>query len=222
LEKTVRVKICGVRTRGDLKAAIDAGADAIGLLVGQIYASPDFILPGTAGRIAESLPPFVSPVIVTHLTEPSPILEILRKTHISNVQLHGGSSVDDVAKIRGEIHPSGKIILAVHVIKGEAIPDFEPYIPYINAIVLDSFNKSSGQAGGTGKIHDWKKSAEIVRRTKIPVILAGGLNPQNVAEAIRTVHPFGVDANSGLKDKNRACSKELCSAFVREAKKETK
>jgi phosphoribosylanthranilate isomerase len=212
------VKICGVKTKDDLDAAVEAGADAVGFLVGQIHASSDFILPGTATRLAELLPPYISPVIVTHFVESEPILEILRKTQIFNVQIHGKCSLETLIVIRENIPSTGKIIFAGHFINGELTPDCEPYMPYINAVLLDSCDRSSGRIGGTGKTHDWTKSAEYVRKNKIPVILAGGLNPENVAAAVKQVRPFGVDANSGLKNKDGNCSRELCSAFVKSAK----
>ncbi|HPN84282.1 MAG TPA: phosphoribosylanthranilate isomerase [Victivallales bacterium] len=216
----MRVKVCGIRTDDDLDAAVKAGADAVGLLVGQLHASADFILPGTACRLARILPPFISPIIVTHLIEAGPILDILNKAQIFNVQLHGGSPLKDVAEIRDKIPSSGKIILAVHMINGQAVPDFEPFIPHIDALVMDSYNKNTDQVGGTGKVHDWVKSSELAASSRVPIILAGGLNPSNVAEAVRIVHPYGVDANSGLKDENRNCSAKLCRDFVRNAKSE--
>ncbi len=214
----MRIKICGVTSSKDLKIAVDAGADAVGFLVGQLHASPDFILPSTAARLAKELPPFVAPVIVTHLVDTESIIEMLRKTAISTVQLHGGSTAEDVKKIRNAVPPTCKIILAVHMMAGKKIdPDFHLYTPYVDAFLLDSFNKTGGQVGGTGRVHDWDRSAEIVRESKLPVILAGGLTPENVADAIRKVKPYGVDANSGLKEKDGSRSPELCKAFVANA-----
>ena len=78
---------------------------------------------------------------------------------------------------------------------------------------------TTGQVGGTGQIHDWTLSAQIVRTSQVPVILAGGLNPSNVEEAIRTVNPYGVDANSGLKNPEGGRDHELCKMFVVNARK---
>lgn len=216
-KEIMRVKICGIKSDNDLQAAINAGADAVGLLVGQLYASTDFILPGTALRFSQMLPPYISPVIVTHLVEADTILDIMEKTGINTVQLHGGSDLKEVKKLR-DLLPSAKIIFAIHVKDGEINPSYEDYIPYINAFLLDSYNKNTNQVGGTGKVHDWKKSAEFCASSRLPVIVAGGLNPKNVADAIKTINPYGVDANSGLKDQNRNCSPELCKEFVKNAK----
>ncbi|HRR06733.1 MAG TPA: phosphoribosylanthranilate isomerase, partial [Victivallales bacterium] len=150
----MRVKICGLKTEEDLQVAIKAGADAVGFLVGQLYASTDFILPGTAQRLSKILPPYISPVVVTHLIEADAILDIIKKTEIFNVQLHGGSSLADVKKIRDKLPESAKIIMALHVIDNQIKPEPEDFIPYVNAFLLDSYNKNTKQIGGTGKIHN--------------------------------------------------------------------
>lgn len=215
----MRVKICGIRTEKDVQAVVDADADAAGFLVGQVHPSPDFILPSTAGRLAKRLPPYVSPVLVTHLTEPEAIKELVDKSGINTIQLHGGSSIEEVDVLRKILPWHCKLILTAHVIGDGVEPDFEPYLPFIDAILLDSFNKDTGQYGGTGVPHNWLVSQRIVRNSRKPVILAGGLNPDNVKEAIQAVRPYGVDANSGLRDEKTSgrCPKR-CSAFVVNAK----
>ena len=210
----MRVKICGVRNEADLKAAVKAGADAVGLLVGQLHASPDFILPSTASRLASKLPPYVTPVIVTHLTDPASIMEIVMQTGIASVQLHGGSSVEQVTLLRDLMPLNAKLILAVHV-TGDSSPDFSGFLRLVDAILLDS--RDADRVGGTGYTHNWNISEAIAKSCPLPVILAGGLNPSNVAEAIKKVRPFAVDANSGLKASDGSRSPELCSSFVRNA-----
>ena len=216
----MRIKICGIKTKEDLDAAITADADAVGFLVGQIHSSKDFILPSTAGRLAGQLSPYISPVIVTHLTEAKSIMDILVKAGINTVQLHGGNSVDDIRKLRDLMPLNGKIIFTASV--GERCePDLEDYYPYLDAVLLDTCDKQTGQVGGTGKTHNWDISAAIVKDCHVPVILAGGLTPDNVVEAIATVNPFGVDANSGLKNDDGGRCPEKCRAFVENAKSYT-
>ena len=213
----MRVKICGVRNEADLRAAVKAGADAVGFLVGQLHASPDFIVPSSAGRLASKLPPYVTPVIVTHLTEPSSIMEIVMQTGITTVQLHGGSSVEQVALLRDMMPLNGKLILSVHVTGDSHSPDFTDYLKLVNAILLDSRDYSTDRVGGTGLTHNWNLSVALALACPLPTILAGGLNPANVADAIKKVRPFAVDANSGLKAPDGSRSPELCSSFVRNA-----
>ncbi|MFA6291887.1 MAG: phosphoribosylanthranilate isomerase [Victivallales bacterium] len=215
----MRIKICGIKTDADVEIVVKSGADAAGLLVGQLHTSSDFILPSTASRLAGLLPPFITPVIVTHLVDAASILDIVKKTGVTTLQLHGGNSSEDVRKICDSLPENGKIIFAVHIIKGEMVPSLEAYYPFIDAVLLDSYNMTTGQVGGTGQIHDWALSSRIVRTSPLPVILAGGLNPSNVEEAIRTVKPYGVDANSGLKNSEGGRDSELCKAFVANARK---
>ena len=215
----MRIKICGIKTEADVELVIKSGADAAGLLVGQLHTSTDFILPSTALRLSGLLPPYITPVIVTHLVDAVSILDIVKKTGITTLQLHGGSSSEEVRKICDALPGNGKIIFAVHIIKNEMVPSLEAYYPYIDAVLLDSYNLNTGQVGGTGQIHDWALSAKIVKSSPVPVILAGGLNPSNVEDAIRTVNPYGVDANSGLKNAEGGRDPELCKAFVVNARK---
>lgn len=215
----MRIKICGIKTEADVEIVIKSSADAAGFLVGQLHTSTDFILPSTAKRLAGLLPPFISPVIVTHLPDAVSILDIVKKTGITTLQLHGGSTSEEVRKICDALPGEGKIIYAVHIIKGEMVPSLEEFYPYIDAVLLDSYNLTTGQVGGTGQIHDWNLSSRLVRTLPVPVILAGGLNPSNVEDAIRKVKPYGVDANSGLKNSEGGRDPELCKAFVENARK---
>ncbi|MFA6569579.1 MAG: phosphoribosylanthranilate isomerase [Victivallales bacterium] len=215
----MRIKICGIKTEADVDVVIKSGADAAGFLVGQVHTSTDFILPSTAARLSGTLPPFITPVIVTHLVDAASILDIVKRTGITTLQLHGGSLPEDVRKICDALPGNGKIIFAVHMIKGEIAPSPDEYYPFIDAVLLDSCNMSTGQVGGTGQIHDWALSAQIARTSPVPVILAGGLSPSNVEEAVRTVKPYGVDANSGLKNPEGGRDPELCKAFVVNARR---
>lgn len=214
----MRVKLCGIRQEKDLAAVVAADADAAGFLVGQLHASDDFILPSTAARLASQLPPYIAPVLVTHLRRAADIASLVAKTGIRTVQLHGGVTFDEVRALRDSLPLNSKVILAVHVVDATLDPQPEEFYPLVDAILLDSRDRATGQVGGTGRVHDWHVSADLVGRCPRPVILAGGLNPGNVAQAIRAVRPFAVDANSGLKGEDGARDPEKCRAFVALAK----
>lgn len=194
----MKVKICGIRRIEDALAAANAGADALGFLVGQKHTSPDFLTPEEAKKIVTSLPPFVSSVLVTHLEDSKEVLNLIRDIGVSTVQIHSEMSPDDILLIRRAI-PSLRILKSFHVTSAEVLGYGDPYLPVVDGFVLDSLNLKTGQVGGTGLTHDWNLSASIVKRYSKPVLLAGGLNPDNVEEAIRVVQPFGVDVNSGTK-----------------------
>ena len=214
----MRVKICGIRNETELEIAVNAGADAVGFLVGQRFPSQDFILPEKAARLTALLPPFVTPVLVTHLTDPREILEIVEKTGIITIQLHGGSLPEQLPPLREYLGSTAKLIAALHVgtLPDEVSPLPAPYEPLADAFLLDSHDPVSGKVGGTGKTHNWQNSARITASVRRPVILAGGLAPDNVAEAVRTVRPYAVDANSALRPFGVLDAK-TASAFVRNA-----
>lgn len=214
----MRVKICGIKDNTDFENAISAEPDAMGFLVGQRHKSSDFILPGTAARFAEKIPPYISPVLVTHLTDPEAVCDIVLRSQINTVQLHGGSSLDEVKKLRDISKMSLKLIFAAHIIDDECVPSPEDFYSEIDALLLDSYNKSSGEVGGTGTPHNWNVSSEIVNTCPLPVILAGGLNPDNIEDAVNTVLPYGVDANSGLRGVDSHHSARKCRDFINNAR----
>jgi phosphoribosylanthranilate isomerase len=211
------VKICGMKRVEDALFAAENGANAIGLLVGQIHTSSDFIDPEVAHSIAEALPPSCASVMVTHLTDVARIKELLHIIQPTSIQLHGDSSIEDITQIRIAF-PSLHVIKSIHVTDTSAISEAKKFAPFVDALLLDSVNTESGQIGGTGKTHDWQTSKKIVESVDCNVILAGGLNPQNVAEAIRTVAPFGVDVNSGVKAPNGFKDPIKVAAYIKQAK----
>ena len=213
-----RVKICGIRNEDELSAAVSAGADALGFLVGQVHASAHFILPGTAARLAKALPPYIQPVLVTHLTEPSEIADLVNRTGITTVQLHGGNTPAQVAAIRNKLVDQAKIIVAVHLQQERQIIDLMDYYTVANGILLDSSLPEEGKVGGTGIPCNWDLAAKFAERSVIPVTLAGGLAADNVADAIRKVRPYAVDANSRLKNDSGAVDYEKAIAFCNAAK----
>ena len=198
----IRVKICAIQDEKELETAVCAGADAVGFLVGQRFPSGDFILPERAGRLAAMLPPFVNPVLVTHLTDPQEVIELIDRTMITTVQLHGGSTPEQVQPIREYLDSMGKIIIALHVgdqLPGEELIHASAYEELSDAFLLDTFDPASGKVGGTGKTHNWKVSGDFVRSSGKNVILAGGLSCENLEKALSAVRPFAVDVNSSLR-----------------------
>ena len=215
----IRVKICGLKTEKDVETAASCGADAVGFLVGQQHPSPDFILPCTAERLAAHLPVFVTPVLVTHYTDVDSILELLDLTGITVLQLHGGSTPEEVCRLKEFAGDDVKIIVAAHVYQGCGVKiPLSLYEPYVDAFLFDSFDPQNGKVGGTGLVNDWKAAARSLQETKKDVILAGGLHPGNVEEAVLKVRPCGVDANSRLKDPDGSLNEYLAREFVRKAK----
>jgi len=213
------VKICGIRRHEDALIAAELGADAIGLLVGQRHNSPDFISAAVAREISRTLPPSVEAVLVTHITEVDEIERLLRQSGITAVQLHSEITADSVANLRTRF-PDLRVFKSVHVISAESVRYPEGFSKVVDGFVLDTINVATDQVGGTGNIHDWSISQKIVERfPDIPIILAGGLNSKNVRSAIESVHPFGVDVNSGTKGSDGFKDARKMREFIREAKR---
>jgi len=224
----VTVKICGVRRVADALLAIDAGADEIGLLVGQRHTSGDFISIETAAEIVAACAGRVTPVLVTHVEDPAAVHELAQRAGVSAIQVHSEMSPEAMGRLRelGARDGTGgyRLRKSWHVTGPESLVYGEAYRNVADAFLLDSVNAATGQVGGTGRAHDWSLSREIVERCtrdggrSVPVILAGGLNPDNVAAAVRQVRPAGVDVNSGTKGPDGFKDEARVRALVRAAK----
>jgi phosphoribosylanthranilate isomerase len=144
----------------------------------------------------------------------------LQESEITTVQLHSEIDPNSVESLRGR-HPHLKIFKSVSVISADSVVYPEAFEQLVDGFVLDSINLATDQVGGTGKTHDWSVSREIVMRyPDIPIILAGGLNSENVRSAIESVRPFGVDVNSGTKAANGFKDPRKMEAFIVQAKHE--
>jgi phosphoribosylanthranilate isomerase len=207
----MRVKICGLRRLEDALAAVAAGADAVGCLVGLDYTAPDQVAPSIARGIFEALPPFVARVLVTHRTGLAEVTTLMRESGATVAQLHGDFPLVAVSALR-EALPYAAIVKSVHVTGEDSVAAALAAARVADAILLDT--KTRGRLGGTGATHDWSISARIAGASPKPVILAGGLTPDNVAEAIARVRPAAVDVNSGTKGADGFKDRAKIRAFV--------
>jgi len=183
-----RVKICGITTWDDARLSVDLGASALGF---NFYPpSPRAISPADAWRIIRRLPPFVEAVGVFVNWSPLVVDAMARALRLGSVQLHGGESPAEV----GELGRKHRVIKAISVKQGFRVASLKRY-QSANAILLDGFSR--GLHGGTGRTLDWKLARDGGRYGRI--ILAGGLTPENVTEAIRVARPYAVDVASGVE-----------------------
>ncbi len=194
-----RIKVCCISSIAETELAISHGADAIGL-VGEMPSGPGIIDDNLAREIASIVPPTVESFLLTSCTT--------AKTIAAHVQYCGTTTVQIVQHIDPveypeliKILPGVKRVQVIHVENEKALELLERYETYVHAFLLDSGrpNAAIAELGGTGRPHDWSVSAEFVRLSSKPVFLAGGLNPDNVRDAITTVAPFGVDLCSGVR-----------------------
>ncbi|MHA2039932.1 MAG: phosphoribosylanthranilate isomerase, partial [Promethearchaeota archaeon] len=180
-----RVKICGITNFEDAKAAIEYGADALGFVF--YPKSPRAITPETAKAIVSSLPPLITTVGVFVDKDRGEPEKIASFAGLNIIQLHGSEPPEDC-------HAGRKVIKAIKV---KDMSDLEPLTRYkvVSAFLLDTYSPDS--IGGTGQIFNWEIAVEAKKFGRI--ILAGGLNPENVEEAIKQVQPYGVDVSSGVE-----------------------
>ncbi|MDU9376342.1 N-(5'-phosphoribosyl)anthranilate isomerase [Methanocorpusculaceae archaeon Sp1] len=210
----MKVKICGTGSPNDLACAVAAGADAVGFLMGITHVTQDAVSCAEAASMIATLPPFIEPVAVTHLQKPTDLIRIARESHCTTLQIQDMVSLEDIAEVR-EALPYLRIIKAVHVMDASAVDAAKYFAETADAILLDT--RTADRIGGTGIVHDWGISAKIVEESRVPVILAGGLTPENVAEAVHRVRPYAVDVHSGVKkDGVRNAARTL--AFVANAR----
>ncbi len=182
----LRVKICGITNPADGAVAFGAGADALGFIF--YRESPRFIEPAQAREITRSLP-FIIKVGVFVNSSIEKIKEVIAETRINVIQLHGDEPPEFCTAF------DLPVIKAIRVKDQTSLSRIREY--YVSALLLDSY--VPGQLGGTGEKFNWDLARQARESTTRPIILAGGLTPENVGDAVAKVGPFGVDVSSGVE-----------------------
>lgn len=209
------VKICGTTSFADLEVAIEAGADAIGIIWHPLDHSRHTLDTPTAVEIARLTPNHVQSVFLPRLTDAGEILFAI--TMIRTKRLQIGETEDPNLIKQLSIHQSQPVTQVIHVGKNTKPSRIYPFARYADSFLLDSAGE---RPGGNGITHDWAVSREIASRAKTlgkKVFLAGGLTPDNVAEAIATVRPDGVDVETGIKNRSGAHDPGKVKAFIEAA-----
>jgi len=197
--KIPRVKVCCIQSIEEAWLAIKHGASALGL-VSEMPSGPGPISEKLIKGIAAIIPPAVTSVLLTSKTGTQQIIEQQRRCGVAAIQIVDRLEKGSYQDFREAI-PGISIIQVIHVMGEESIEEAISVAPHVNAILLDSGNPALQvkELGGTGRVHDWNLSRKIRESVDVPLFLAGGLNPGNVAEAIKQVGPFGVDVCSGIR-----------------------
>ena len=195
----VRVKICCIASIEEAELALDAGADALGL-VSAMPSGPGVIPDDDIVRIAEWVGSRAATVLLTSRLSADDIGAQLTHSRPSVLQIVDALPAGEMAIVR-ERHPDVVLMPVVHVRDGASVREAVQLAADADAILLDSGNPLARvkELGGTGRVHDWQVSRAIRDAIGIPLFLAGGLRASNVAEAVRTVRPFGVDVCSGVR-----------------------
>jgi phosphoribosylanthranilate isomerase len=193
--------------------AIDQGASALGL-VSAMPSGPGPIPEELIAEIAAKIPPDVSSFLLTCQQDVAAIIDQQRRLRVNTIQICDRLPRGSYAQLR-EALPGIALVQVIHVTGPEAVTEAIAIAPDVDAILLDSGNQSLPikELGGTGRTHDWRLSRQIRESIDVPLYLAGGLKPENVAAAIREVRPFGVDVCSGLRTEGRLDPQKLAAFF---------
>lgn len=215
---TPRVKICCIANEQEAADAIAFGASAIGL-VGRMPSGPGPISDDLIRRVAKSVPPPIGTFLLTSEQTSHAILEHHFRTLTNTIQIVDELPERDYANIRA-VAANIKLVQVIHVTGEKSVDEACELAEHVDAILLDSGDPKLAikELGGTGRRHDWRLSRRIVETCGKPVFLAGGLNSQNVREAIDTVQPFGLDLCSGLRSNGKLDLRKL-DAFFSEVNK---
>jgi phosphoribosylanthranilate isomerase len=209
-----RIKICCISSQHEAQIAIQLGADALGL-IGQMPSGPGIIGDELAAQIARQTSPPIATFLLTSETTAEGIIAHHRRVNSSVLQLVDAVPAGTYAAIKAGL-PAVKIVQVIHVTGQESLDEALRAVEAgADALLLDSGNPNLAvkELGGTGRVHNWTISRQIVAQSQIPVFLAGGLNPQNARAAIEAVQPFGLDICSGVRTNGQLDESKL-AAFM--------
>jgi len=204
-----RVKICGVTNAEDALAAVAAGADALGFVF--VPGTPRVVTTERVAAIVRGLPPFVAKVGLFVDADAATVRDVLARAGLDTVQLHGDEPPEFCRQFRATV----KVVKAFRVRGAETLGRLPAYADAADAFLLDAF--VPGAHGGTGAQFDWAHALTAKTGGK-PIVLAGGLTPENVAGAVRAVRPFAVDVSSGVEFAPGRKDAAKVQAFIAAAK----
>jgi len=212
------IQIAGVADRAEAMMLVEAGVHQIGFPLGLPVHREDISIEDAAEIIRLIKPP-ASAVLITYLNRAEEILEISGKIGVCKVQLHGHASHAEIVRLKS-IAPDFTVIKSL-IVERDNLAELEASVAglgfHCDAFIIDTYDPATGACGATGKVHDWDISRRLRDISPKPVMLAGGLKPDNVRQAIARVRPAGVDAHTGVEGSDGRKNAALVKAFVREA-----
>jgi len=208
-----RVKICCISSKNEALTAIKYGASALGL-VGKMPSGPGIIDDKLINEIARIVPPPISTFLLTSERTADAIIAHYKRVNTSAIQIVDELIDKQYLRLREEL-PHVKLVQVIHVIDHNSVKEAIEVSAYVDAILLDSGNPNLAvkELGGTGRTHNWDLSKQIKENIKIPVFLAGGINKDNVKQAIEYVQPFGLDLCSSVRTNGHLDEKKLEEFF---------
>ncbi|MCX6143355.1 MAG: phosphoribosylanthranilate isomerase [Ignavibacteriales bacterium] len=210
---TTRVKICCIKSREEARLALRYGASALGF-VSTMPSGPGPISENQIAAIIPFIPSGIATFLLTSQRDDAAIIKQQQKTKANTLQLVNTVPLSVYPALRAAL-PGITVVQVIHVTGQESVEEANVVAPFVDAILLDSGNPKLPvkELGGTGRVHDWKLSRAIREQVTVPVYLAGGLRPENVAEAIRFVRPYAVDLCSGVRTNGSLDEAKLAAFF---------
>ncbi len=213
------IQIAGIRDQQEAEMLMACGVDWLGFPL-RLTVHEEDLLEAEAAQIIKSLRPPHAGVLITYLNQADEIVAFCQGLGVRKVQLHSEISLDQLKAVKA-LAPNVFVIksLIVHQNnQSELEAEVRSLSPHVDAFITDTYDPVSGACGATGKTHDWKVSRRLVQISPRPVILAGGLRPENVARAISEVRPAAVDAHTGVEGSNGRKDVQLVRVFVEQAR----
>ena len=213
------IQICGICDREEAELVIASGAEFIGFPL-RLKDGREDLTEVAARDIVNAVGQRVQTVAITYLSVADEIAELADFLGVGWVQLHGPITERELERLRSA-RPELEVIKSL-VVRGDdprlLIDEMNRLAEHVDAFITDTFDPATGRTGATGKVHDWNVSRQLVASSPRPVILAGGLRPENVADAIRAVQPAAVDAHTGVEGSDGRKDAARLQAFIHEAR----
>jgi len=212
------IQVAGIIDSAEARMLVESGVNYLGFPL-RLTVHKEEISEEEAGKIIRSLKPPHYGVVITYLKKAKDILNFCHQLGARMVQLHGDVSPDELATLRKV--DSGLYIIKSLIVKDNNLSELEvqlsSFCPYVDAFITDTYDPETGVCGATGKTHNWDISRRLASISPKPVILAGGLHPDNVRKAIQYVRPAGVDVHTGVESSYGRKDTHLVRKFVAEA-----
>jgi phosphoribosylanthranilate isomerase len=213
------IQIAGILDEEEARMLVRSGVHRLGFPL-RIFPHREDLTEEAAARVIRGLPPTVEAVLITYENRGRAIADLAATLGVSGVQIHGDIAIDEVSRLR-YLSPHLQIIKSL-IVRVDNTAQLEKalvhFAPRVDAFITDTYDPETGASGATGKTHDWAVSRRIVEASPRPVILAGGLRPENVRGAILRVRPAGVDAHTGVEGLDGRKDAGMVEAFVKAAK----
>ncbi len=214
------IQIAGIIDAAEAKMLMDLGVDYLGFPL-RLPVNKDDLTEDEAVEVIKNINSPHKAVLITYLNKSDEIISFCDKLNVKVVQLHGEISSGELKKLK-LIRPEIEVIKSL-VVNGGNYPELENIVndlsPWVDFFITDTYDPSTGASGATGKTHDWQISRKLVEVSPKPIILAGGLNPSNVRQAVLNIKPAGVDVHTGVESFGGRKDFNLVKEFISESKK---